>query len=161
MSEHAPGADNPILQAVRQAWNTPSLLADLAALYRQVDQRLAGEGSECLSCGKCCDFRNFGHKLYVSTAELALLAKHPPVELAAARQMRCPYQQAGRCLARDARTLGCRVFCCRRQSTEWENALYEEFHGQIQRIHQSHCTPYVYAELTGALLQLFISAEVI
>ena len=66
----------------------------------------------------------------------------------------CPYQHGGRCLARDSRALGCRLFFCDPAASDWSCRVYEDIHNQIKRLHAAHSLPYVYAELTTALAEL-------
>lgn len=154
MSETAPVDD--VRAAIEQARGRTDLLDALRALYAELDAELAQVHASCAGCGRCCDFEAYGHRLYASTAELALLSLVPPDR--APTGERCPYQVGAACGARDRRTLGCRIHFCRGAPMSRQNALYEWFHERIRSLHQSCCTPYVYADAMAILLQLFAAA---
>ena len=128
-------------------------LAELERLLGDVDAAIAAEGPTCRACGQCCHFEQFGHRLFVSSGELALLTRHVPPQ--PHRPGRCPYQLAERCEARAGRGLGCRVFFCDAALGPWCEQVYETFHGQIRRLHDTAGLPYRYGELTAALAEAF------
>ncbi len=68
--------------------------------------------------------------------------------------LRCPYQIAGACTARDRRPMGCRVHFCRPPSEQWCEQIYERYHHAIRTLHETHDIPYRYVELTAALAEL-------
>ncbi len=147
--------DAPIVAAVHAARACPELLAALAELYAQLDAELATAAPQCRMCGKCCDFQAFGHRLYVSTAELALLTGQPTPAPSADDAPVCPYQQASQCAARAGRTLGCRAFFCEVDDSD----LYERFHERIRALHDECGVPYVYVELGRAIASLSPSGK--
>ena len=80
---------------------------ELLAIYGELDAAVAALGPVCLLSGRCCRFEEFGHTLFVSAPEAALLVADAP---APTRPLdagaTCPWQdQLGRCQARDARPL--------------------------------------------------------
>ena len=87
---------------------------ELRALYRELDEAVAMTGPVCQLSGRCCRFKDYGHTLFLSAPEALLLvadAPQPPGQLDNGQS--CPWQDVrGRCTARDARPLGCRVFFC-------------------------------------------------
>lgn len=120
---------------LRPASRTPSTrFDDLAALYAEIDTRLAGHA--CPSTTECCRFGITGREPYVTSIELAYLkraiaerggktplernkgAKRLPV--AGLRDERtCPLLGAdARCAAYSARPLGCRTFFCERATAD-------------------------------------------
>jgi hypothetical protein len=127
------------------------MMADLAALLARVDAAVAEKAPTCRACGRCCRFAEFGHRLYVSTGELALLTSHPAPH--ASRPGLCPCQDGAECTARDGRALGCRVFFCDAGLTAWSNALYERFHAEIRRLHERHGVEYFYVDLTAGVAE--------
>lgn len=149
MTKHAPDTD--LAAAVREAQSCPALLADLAAIYRDVDAELAEAGQTCRACGRCCDFAGYGHRLYVSTAELALLTKVPPIDPSAPASGRCPYQSGADCTARLNRALGCRVFSCDETTDQFEHDLYARHHDRIRDLHSRHGLAYIYSDLPAAM----------
>lgn len=130
------------------AIGNPALLAAVGELLAEVDQALAKLPGECNACGACCRFDSAGHRLYVTTAELAyLLAGDEPDP---ARPLLCGYQRDSRCVARARRPLGCRVYCCDGEDVG-RLAVYEQFHERLGRLHAEHNVGYHYVELTTAL----------
>jgi hypothetical protein len=84
----------------------------LLDLYRQVDAEVAAAGPKCVASGKCCRFKEYGHRLYLSGLEAAvLLAAAPPYEQPVSADD-CPFQKDRLCTAREPRPLGCRIFFC-------------------------------------------------
>jgi Fe-S-cluster containining protein len=131
-------------QAVRAA-QKPDVLASLALILDG-----ASASGQCRACGECCRFERFDHRLYVTPAELAWLLAVPPPQPAA--PLRCPYQAGARCMARERRPLGCRIFFC----DGGESDQYEAVHAQVKDLHQKLRVPYAYVELSGALMQLIV-----
>lgn len=173
-----PGSDD-LAAAVAAAAAQPELVAELASLYGEVDRAVADLGQRCDACGRCCRFSEFGHRLYVSTLELAMLVggtragaaplaeepKPPPTQSADVGASpcgstldehpgECPCQQGDLCTARDRRALGCRVFSCDPVAAAAEQDLYAHFHARIQHLHNDAGVPYYYADLADALRRL-------
>ncbi len=123
----------------------------LAEIYARLADEIAAAGASCDGCGRCCDFASAGHRLYVSTGELALLTRQGPPADGARGPLRCPYQVADRCTARHGRPLGCRIFFCSPPSDQWCEDLYERYHRAVRDLHDAHGLPYTYVELTAAL----------
>lgn len=150
------GADLATL--VRQAWREQRLLRRLAALYRRLDRSADTQGAKCMGGGCCCRFDLAGHRLYLSTGELALLAMDRPLHPQRTSRMRCPYQQGPRCQARDRRPLGCRTYFCK-GSQRQSQQQYEHYHRVIRRLHDRAGLEYRYVELTAALAELEDSGQ--
>ena len=123
----------------------------LTDLYARLGAEIDAAGATCDGCGACCDFARAGHRLYVSTGELALLTRQTPPADGARGPLRCPYQLAARCAARASRPLGCRIFFCTPPADSWCEDLYERYHRAIRALHDAHHLPYTYVELTAAL----------
>ena len=96
-------------------------------------------------CGKCCHFGQFGHRLYVTTLEAAyfLTGGGPPQRI---KSDVCPHLIDGKCLARDRRTLACRVFYCYPKAQEWQGPSTEEFHTRLRLLHNKFNVHYSYAD---------------
>ncbi|HOX37560.1 MAG TPA: hypothetical protein PL033_06190 [Candidatus Brocadiia bacterium] len=119
-------------------------LKDLAALYREADARVAALGLECAACGRCCDFRRRDHVLYATELEVIFLGEIKAVPCGASPgNPPCPFQDAGRCSARERRPLGCRVYFCK-AGPDWNDSV-EELHRKLRDIHDRHRLPYSYA----------------
>lgn len=127
-------SDREILQATR------NLLTDA---QKEIDRL----GIHCKACGTCCNFQAAGHRLYVTTAELALLAKTstPPVA-----PLKCPFLHDSQCHARERRALGCRTFYCEGGSAA-PLAIYETWHERLRSLHETRGVQYFYVEMTAGL----------
>lgn len=92
----------------------PGWQDELRLLYSELDREVAGIGPVCVLSGRCCRFLEFGHTLFVSTAEVDyLLGTAPPPARPLDDGATCPWQDArGHCTAHDGRPLGCRVYYC-------------------------------------------------
>ncbi|MBT3279722.1 MAG: hypothetical protein HN909_07330 [Phycisphaerales bacterium] len=136
--------------AISLARQHPAVLSALREILAQAERDVVAMGLSCEGCGHCCDFAAAGHRLYASTAEIALvLSAGNPAD---ANELRCGYQQDGLCLARDVRPLGCRMYFCNEDHRDFQ-ALYETTHQAIRELHRSENIPYFYVELTGILRQ--------
>lgn len=142
------------------------------ALQREIDARRP----ICTASGRCCHFEAYGHRLYVTTLELAafVAAQSPPqlpvvscqspvktksLPLLATRNLQlatsnCPFQIGNLCSVHAIRPFGCRIFFCDPTSTQWQNERYEEFHSELKRLHEELNVPYLYVEWRQALTAL-------
>lgn len=121
----------------------------LAALYRNLDDAVAKKGWNCRGCGECCHFEAVDHVLYASEMERRyLILKAPPSgDAELVRQgLRCPYQEGGRCLAREVRPLGCRLHFCEIPENAGD-AFYEEWHRRLKALHEEAGIPWNYRPL--------------
>lgn len=152
-----------LAEAVASCAADAAFLTELGEILRQGDAAADNRQWVCQACGKCCRFEQFGHKLYVTAGELAYLIRQSapeanPQQGASGLQKKpaalCPYQDGDRCLARDGRALGCRLYFCDPAAADWCNDVYEELHNKIKRLHTAHGLPYIYAELTSTLAEL-------
>jgi len=143
--------DDALRGAVATCQTDGRVLDGLSAIFRDVDGAVRLAGSVCMGGGGCCRFALAGHRLYVSSAELALLQNGPPV--GSAGPLVCPWQQGPACSARERRPLGCRTFFCR-MDPRLVAELYESAHARIRRLHEVNAVPYIYVEMTAALEQL-------
>jgi Fe-S-cluster containining protein len=140
-----------LARAVEQCSKDSSLMQAILDVYENVSRAAQDEQTLCLGGGACCRFDLFDHRLYVTLGELAMLVQTDPPEPARIEQNRCPYQQGPRCMARENRPLGCRVFFCRQGPGADHTAIYEPAHDEICRLHDAHDIPYAYVELIFAL----------
>jgi Fe-S-cluster containining protein len=127
----------------------PPWVADLRALYAELDAQVERLGPTCQLSGRCCRFQEYGHTLFVSTPEVEYLitaAPNPvrPLDLG----QTCPWQDhRGRCTAREARPLGCRVYFCDASYGEHGRDLSEQFIARLKRLTENHRLPWNYAPL--------------
>jgi len=154
MAESAFRGGVGIAEVVRRSRCCRRFVAELDELYVAVDAEIARIGAICLGGGACCKFDLVGHRLFLSGGELALLISHGPGDTARCRLRRCPYQLGPRCSAHQWRPLACRGFFCDPRVTDICRRTCEAYHGRIRRLHEVHHLPYLYVELTSAILQL-------
>lgn len=129
-------------------------MAELFELLDEAQGQASLAGGECSACGRCCRFNLVDHKLYATTAELALLTSLDPPSRTAPPG-RCHYQKVNLCLARDRRPLGCRTFFCSVKNAQERNDIHEQFHKRIRKLHEAHRLPYMYQEIINSLAILF------
>ena len=143
-----------VLQAAARDEVRAAVLRIYADLQRVIDQRKP----VCSASGRCCRFEEFGHRLYVTTMELAAFVRDlRPADRAAADAANtagCPYQIGGLCTVHAIRPFGCRIFFCDATSDGWQHARYEEFHAELKRLHEELAVPYRYVEWRDALREL-------
>lgn len=88
--------------------------AALDALYHDLDADIARARPICELSGRCCRFVAYDHTLFLSEIEASrLINDAPPPVRPLDDGETCPWQdERGRCTARDARPLGCRIYYC-------------------------------------------------
>lgn len=156
-------------QAVHDASCRPEIHAAVQDLYRCVQSQIDLRRPICQTSGRCCRFDEFGHRLYVTTAEMGTflhelnsrevpLAESRKDYLAAIKSLHvltsCPYQIDGLCSVHSIRPFGCRIFFCDATATDWQREQYEIFHAQIKQIHERFEIPYFYMEWRAALREI-------
>jgi Fe-S-cluster containining protein len=141
-----PPAQAPLVATVRDR---------LHALYAEVDAAVAGYGPICGLSGRCCRFREFDHILFVSAVEAELLVgEAPPPVRPLDDGATCPWQDAaGRCTARDARPLGCRIYFCDPAYRPHAPELSEIYLARLKQMVNQLGLPWDYAPLHHHLRQ--------
>lgn len=121
----------------------------LGALYRDLDAAVAERGPVCRLSGRCCRFAEYDHTLFVSEPEAALLLADAPTPVRPLDEgATCPWQDhAGRCTAREARPLGCRVYYCDPAYQPHAPDLSEAFLARLKRLADELELPWNYAPL--------------
>lgn len=122
---------------------------ELRAIYADLGREIAAAGPRCELSGRCCRFQEYGHRLYLTKAEADVLVADAP---AAARELEdgvnCPWQdENGRCTAREARPLGCRMFFCDPAFSTHMERLGALFHDRLKRLAEHLDYPWMYAPL--------------
>jgi Fe-S-cluster containining protein len=145
---------------VREAAGRPEVRLAVAEIHDQVAAEVAKRRPLCVLSGKCCRFEEYGHRLYVTTLELAAFVAAYK-ESAAADAPRaawdgtgCPFQVGKMCGVHSIRPFGCRMFFCDASAQDWQQEQYEFFHSRIKRLHETVQVPYAYVEWRSALAQL-------
>jgi Fe-S-cluster containining protein len=132
--------------------------AAIRSIYAELQAEIDRRKPICVASGKCCNFESYGHRLYVTTLELAVFATdlkdclpelggHPLPVIAG----RCPLQSGRLCGVHAIRPFGCRIFFCDPTATQWQQDQYEAFHAKIKSLHQQFDIPYFYVEWRQAL----------
>jgi len=154
-------------QLVRAAAGRGDVLAAVRGLYDDVQREVDARRPVCAVSGRCCRFEEYGHRLYVTTMELAAFV-HAVDQARAEGRARsaergdgtgCPFQVAKLCGVHPFRPFGCRMFFCDATSTEWQNEAYERFHGELKRLHETLGVPYAYVEWRQALRAIGVVLE--
>lgn len=129
-----------------QAAADTSVDAALRGLFDRLDEKVACGPGVCNRTGDCCQFDQFGHRLYVTALEIAWLltrvAKPTDVDPGGA----CVFQVDRLCTVHAVRPIGCRVFFCDRGCDDWQHALCEQFLAELRQLHREHGVEYRYME---------------
>lgn len=129
-----------------------ALAVQMAAFYDRVDRAVERHGAVCRNRGVCCHFGRYGHKLYVTSVELAyFVLGHQENWRIPRKDTACPYQIEGQCTARNHRPLGCRVFYCDPETQHWQNDEYERHLKDLKAISEACGVDYHYCEWLSAL----------
>lgn len=122
---------------------------DLRALYEELDAAVRERGPVCELSGRCCRFDEYGHTLFVSAPEAAVLISDAgPASRPLDDGATCPWQDAkGRCTARGARPLGCRVYYCDPDFQAAMPGLSEAFIARLKSLVDRWNLPWDYAPL--------------
>lgn len=121
----------------------------LREVYEALDAEIKRLAPACAVSGRCCRFREYDHTLFVSAPEVALLLADAP---APSRPLddgaTCPWQDdRGRCTAREARPLGCRVYFCDLAYQEHLPDVGEAAIAHLKRVIADLGLPWDYAPL--------------
>ena len=153
--------DDTLRQHVQAAAARADVREAVARVYAEIQAEIDARRPICSASGKCCRFEEYGHRLYVSTLELAAFVGGLPDEARVASWdgTGCPFQIARLCTVHAIRPFGCRMFFCDPTSTAWQNERYEHFHAGLKRLHEQLNVPYLYLEWRQALAALGLSPE--
>jgi Fe-S-cluster containining protein len=147
------------------AADRPDVCAAVKSVYEDVQREVDERRPICVMSGRCCHFEEYGHRLFVTTMEMAYFVNelrgrenHPAMATGRSLQLAagwdgtgCPFQLNKLCSAHAMRPFGCRMFFCDETSTQWQNERYERFHGEMKRLHDRLAVPYAYMEWRTAL----------
>jgi len=129
------------------------LLERVAEIYSWLDSQIRNSNvaGKCDTCGKCCDFDSFEHRLFVTTPELMYLSANSGAEnIKPMTTSQCPYNINGKCEIYEYRFAGCRSFCCN-GDTDFQSRLSESALGKFKSICTEFQIPYRYTDLATAL----------
>jgi Fe-S-cluster containining protein len=140
---------------VLKASARPEVQAAVESVYCALQDQIDLRRPICVTSGRCCQFEEFGHRLFVTTLEMAaFLANMTAADraaLAGGNGSGCPFQHSKLCTVHSIRPFGCRVFFCDATSTDWQQQQYEFFHREFRRLHESLGVRYFYVEWRQAL----------
>jgi len=130
------------------------VLDRVAKVYERLDSQIRRRShlaGVCDGCGRCCDFAEFDHRLFVTPPELMYLAVHLGTEgLNPMPTGRCPYNVAGKCSVYRHRFAGCRIFCCKGDA-DFQSRLSESALKRFKAICEESQIRYLYVDLPTAL----------
>jgi Fe-S-cluster containining protein len=141
-------------EAVKAAAGRSDVREAVARVYADLQQAIDTRRPVCNASGRCCHFEEFGHRLFVTTLELAAFVASLPASRSGGGKGDCPFQIQGLCDVHAIRPFGCRVFFCDKTATQWQNEQYERFHTELKRLHETLNVPYFYVEWREALRTL-------
>lgn len=133
------------------------LLKKVAEIYKWLDSQISNNSKlagVCSTCGKCCDFAHFDHRLFVTTLEIMYLAANLGAEnVKPMKTSRCPYNIGGKCSVYEHRFSGCRIFSCR-GDTDFQSKLSERALKKFKTLCQEFQITYRYTDLATVLKEI-------
>lgn len=123
------------------------LKAGLLQIYDDLARDINQLAPVCDLSGRCCRFKEYGHRLYLSRSEAELLLEEGLPPGATVSEDGCPFQQGLLCTAREKRPFGCRVFFCDPKYAGQAELLSEKYLSQLKTLHRETNTPWEYGEL--------------
>ena len=173
------GMTDGLRAAVEGAAKCAEISAAVGEVYAEAQVQIDQRKPRCEMSGRCCRFEEYGHRLYVTTLELAAFVQQLPAvsRRLPVKQDRlpvlatgngqlttdsagCPFQRNRLCTVHPIRPFGCRIFFCDPASTDWQNDAYERFHARLKVLHADLNVPYFYVEWRRALGDLGVTAGV-
>jgi len=148
-------------KAVEEAAGRAEVSEAVGRIYRELQAEIDRRRPVCVVSGRCCRFEEYGHRLYVTTLELAAfmaglkeLSKNGELGELSTDPGSCPFQIKKLCGVHAIRPFGCRVFFCDASATDWQHEQYEKFHARLRALHEELGVPYFYMEWRAALEEL-------
>ena len=133
------------------------LLERVAEIYEWLQKQVCSAGEmagTCKSCGDCCDFESFDHRLFITPPELMYLtAKLGAENIKPMPGGRCPYNVDNKCTIYEYRFSSCRIFCCN-ADTDFQSRLSEDVLKKLKSICVEFQIPDSYADLATVLNSL-------
>jgi Fe-S-cluster containining protein len=144
-----------VIQRSRILKNTNPLIQKVSELFRWIEEQIQTPPSEiknsCNTCGNCCDFDAYGHRLYITPPERIYLVEQIGEEnIKPMTTGRCPYQVDNKCSIHPHRFASCRIFFCRGDKT-MQSDLSEETLKRLKAICDEFGIPYRYTDIKTTL----------
>src|SRR3954471_1092010 len=117
--------------AVEAAGRRPEVRRAVQNVYLALQDAIDLRKPVCNTSGRCCRFEEFGHRLFVTTMELATFASESPLTRSHLNPGGCPFQLDGLCSVHQIRPFGCRIFFCDETAQDWQKQQYERFHVEL------------------------------
>lgn len=131
--------------------SSTNITARLEQIYTWLDEAISDKNVGCNACGRCCDFKAFGHSLFVTSAELIYLTEKLETEkLKPMPAERCPYQVDDKCSIYNYRFCGCRIFACKGDE-DFQTQLSEHISQKLKALCDELNISYRYTNLKTAL----------
>jgi len=124
-----------------------NLRHDILELYADVDREVAAAGPVCVASGRCCQFKDWGHTLFLSNLEAEVLLDDAPAFEQPVSANFCPFQKDKLCSAREPRPLGCRIYFCDPNYQTTAQAITEKYLRKLKDLAEAHGVPWLYAPL--------------
>jgi Fe-S-cluster containining protein len=128
------------------------LLKKVSDIYNEIDEKQKGNpdlAADCKACGKCCNFKEFDHLLFVTPPEIEYLKFYLDKEhLKPMQNGICPYNINGKCTVYNWRFAGCRIFNCK-SNKDFQASLTESTLEKLKELCDED--KYKYIELSKAL----------
>ena len=125
----------------------------VSEVYEWIDRQIL-KGRElagkCAACGECCDFKGFGHKLFVTSVEVLHFSAAHGGALKEMTGGRCPYNVGGKCASYESRFAGCRIYSCKGDA-DFQSGLTEEALKKFKSLCIEYDVPYRYMDIASAL----------
>ena len=159
----ADASEADLVRSWLEAVDRPEIADRLEAIYAMIADQVAARSPASVASGRCCNFEQYGHRLYVTGLEAAWCVRRldedsPPLTRDAVVEARarggCPFQVGTLCGVHTIKPVGCRTYFCDPTSQAWQEALTERAHAMVRALHVSTGTPYRYMEWR-ALLEWF------
>jgi hypothetical protein len=129
----------------------PRLKSGLLQIYDDLAADLTRLAPVCDLSGRCCRFKDYGHRLYLSRTEAELLLSEGLPADSQINAESCPFQQGLLCTAREKRPFGCRVFFCDPKYAGQAEVLSEKYLEELKELHRETNTRWEYGELISYL----------
>lgn len=127
---------------------------EVAEVYNWLNSQIENHKDltgQCRTCGECCDFKSFNHKLFVTPPELMYLAANLGDEnIKRMTTGRCPYNAEDKCSVYEYRFSGCRIFSCKGDK-DFQSVLSEQVVKKFKSLCREFQIPYRYTDLATAL----------
>jgi len=129
-----------------------------------ISDQVEARGPACWASGRCCNFANAGHRLYVTGLEAAYAVSLAGINItesdidAAILRGDCPYLVGNLCGIHASKGIGCRVYFCDRSARDWQELLSERAIKIVRSVHEEHGIPYEYGEWRRMLREVVLGS---